>query len=127
MLADLILSANYLNITIDINQRPSNMNFFNYTFEYCGSYGNLSPIIRLGIEGLRNVTKDLFQACPYKPRKRIGVENIPMALGLPFITLMNIPRGDYRTIFSIQDQQNEIIFSVQLLGTVSQRRGQRNG
>lgn len=112
-----------MNISMDIYRRPSNLNVFNLTFEYCSAYNNLSPIVQLSIEGLRNFAKDLFHRCPYPPKKRIGVENIPMGLGLPVITLMNIPRGDYRTVFNMRDQSNEFIFNVQLLGTVSQKRG----
>lgn len=123
MFADLIRSVSFINISVDIYQRPSNLNFLNITFEYCSAYSNLSPIVQLGIEGMKNFAKDLFHRCPYLPKKRIGVENLPMAFGLPFISLMNIPRGDYKTVFSIRDQNNELIFNVQLLGTIAQKRG----
>ena len=127
VLADLVLTANHVNVSIDIYQRPSNLNVFNMTLEYCSSYENLSPIVQLFIEGLRNFANNLFHACPFMPRKRMGVQNMPMAIGLPLISLINIPRGDYRTVISIRDQKKEFIFNVQLLGTVSQKRGQKNG
>lgn len=69
----------------------------------------------------------LIHACPYTPKKKLGVENFPTielmknALNV-FSDFVKIERGDYMATYNVKDIKGNIIFRFRSFTTVSQKR-----
>ncbi|CAG9807527.1 unnamed protein product [Chironomus riparius] len=127
MFGDLIVELNYMLMNFYLIHKTSHRTLVNVTMEYCSVYGNFPLIVRVAIEFTKKFTNDMIHACPYAPRKKLGVESFPTnelankALNV-FSDRINIERGDYFSAFSVKDRKGIIIFNFKGLVTVSQKR-----
>ena len=131
MFGDLIVELNYMLMNFYLTHKTSQRTLVNVTMEYCSVYGNFPLIVRLAIEFTKKFTNDMIHACPYTPRKKLGVENFPTnelsnkALNV-FSDRIKIERGDYFAAYNVKDRKRKIIFNFKSLVTISQKRLKSN-
>lgn len=127
MYGDLIVELNYMLMNFYLIHKVTQRTLVNVTIEYCSLYGNFPQIIRLAIEFTKKFTNDLIHACPYLPRKKLGVENFPTnelsnkALNV-FSDRINIERGDYNAAFNVKDRKGKTLFYFKCLVTIAQKK-----
>ncbi|KAL7023378.1 hypothetical protein ACKWTF_012577 [Chironomus riparius] len=125
--ADLILPVTSVNINFLIIYRSLNKIMLNVTFDYCSSYNNLPPYIRIIFDMYKKHSNDLIHECPYETKKRIGIENFPLEVHTAVLAVVNFQRGDYKSILDIRDRKGNLIVYFNCYLSVSQRKNPRNG
>lgn len=127
VLADLVIPINFMNISVDAFYRQSNISVYNITFEFCSSFTKLPTFISVVTEIVNRFNNNLIHACPYKPKSKIGVENFPVGVFVPFYAFINVSRGDYIVTLNCLDNNNKLVFKIGAYLTYSQNRAPKSG
>ena len=125
--ADLILPVTSVSINFLMIYRSLNKIMMNVTFDYCSSFNNLPPYIRIIFDMYKKYSKDLVHECPYEPKKRLGIENLPLEVHTAILAVVNFQRGDYKSILDIRDKKGKLIVYFNCYLSVSQKKVPTNG
>lgn len=126
-LADLIIPANSIIMNYMLIYRSLNKVMMNITFDYCNSYRNLPPYLRIIIDLSLKYSKEFIHECPYKPIKRLGLENLPLDVFVSVLGLVNFQRGDYKSILDLRDKKGKLICYFNFYWSISQKRTSKVG
>ena len=125
--ADVVVPITSINIDFMIIYRSLNKTMMNITFDYCSSYNNLPPYIHIIFNIYKKYSKDLIHECPYAPKRRIGIENLPLEVFTRVFAVANFQRGDYKIEIDVRDNKKKVIIHADNYFTVSQRKAPKQG
>ncbi|KAL7023377.1 hypothetical protein ACKWTF_012576 [Chironomus riparius] len=125
--ADLVVPISSININFMVIYRSLNKTMMNITFDYCGSYNNLPPYIHIIFNIYKKYSNNLIHECPYAPKKRIGLENLPLDVLSKVFAVVNFQRGDYKAVIDVRDDNENLIIHVDNYLTVSQKKTPKQG
>ena len=122
---DLLLPINYAFIHVNFVYLNTNATLQDVKFEWCSSYTNLPAYIRVIFGFFKQHSNNLFHACPYVPRKNIGIQNYPLEVNPITLSVLNYQLGDYKTSVTITDKNGKLIFFLNLYTNISRKRLQK--
>lgn len=109
---DIIKTVPSMDLTYILTHQTSNKVIFNFTFDFCESYQNPHPFLKIMFMVFENNSKNLFHACPYYPIKGIGIRNFAFEEGNPLLAVVNFKIGEYRAIFRGNDKNGKVVMYV---------------
>ena len=119
---DIVVPLTYIHVDYKLLYLTSNQILFNYTFEYCSSYGNLPPFLHIILEYVKTLTNDFIHACPYVAQKQFGLKNFPFDANTPLLTIANFQRGEYKSALYSKDKKGNLVIYVNIYFSISQKR-----
>ena len=117
--SDIVKNLNHIDLNFGILHKSSNKLMVNTSFEYCSSFDNMNPFVKSILTFLNNFEKDLFHACPYLPKKKLGIVNFSFENMLPMLSIANFQRGDYKMWAYLRDKDNKFINYMVFLFAIS--------
>ena len=119
---DILIPLSFINVDYKLVHITSNKILFNYTFEYCSSYGSLPPFIHIILEYVKTLTSDFIHACPYVAQKQFGLKNFAFDANTPLLTIANFQRGEYKSALYSKDKKGKLIIYVNIYFSIYQKR-----
>ena len=117
----------YILANIEVLHKTSRNNFqnvvYNITTEYCSSFANLPPFIKIAMSLVEKSSSNLIHECPYLPVKEIGIKNFIINSNLlPLVALLGIQKGDILMTATYTDEKGDLIFKVKIFCLLEKER-----
>ena len=128
---DLLVEIDYMVLSFEALHKNSEKVFVNATGDYCKYFGKFAPVVQLVI-GLINVYQsNLFHKCPYVPRKKIGLLDLPVDeivnnLLNFYPNFFKVRPGEYTGAFNSIDRNGKTIFRFKGYVSVSHKKISKN-
>lgn len=124
---DVIIPITSISINFMIIYRSLNKIMMNVTFDYCSSYEHIPPYVRIIFEIYKKYSSNLIHECPYEPKKRVSIENLPLEIFTTVFAVANFQKGDYKTVIDVRDNKEQSIIHVNSFMSISQKKAQNRG
>ncbi|KAL7025791.1 hypothetical protein ACKWTF_013634 [Chironomus riparius] len=101
-----------------VHNKPRN-NFqsviLNITVEFCSSFSNMPPIVKLILSLIEKSASNLIHECPYLPSKEVGIQNFIVNSNLlQVVVFLGIQSGEFLATITITDKKGDLVFKVKI-------------